>query len=92
MILMYILPIAASIIISLAIALYFIYAEKLHFVGGLIGAIVIGTLGGIFGNFIFDFISKLFNNYFNILAIILGVLISLKIFSLLGPKFKNPRI
>lgn len=84
-------PYIICIVITALITLYFVYIENVHFVGGIIGAIIIGFIGGLVGNFFLDKLAALFEKYINIFAVAAGVFITLRIFAAVGPKFRKPQ-
>ncbi|GEM_PF-4712952 len=74
--------------ISVIVSLYYSKIEQYHFIGGLPGAILIGLIGGIIGMYCLDFLSSIIEEV-NILALIIGTVIVLRLFAVVSPFYKK---
>ncbi len=77
-----ILSFIAIAVVSAGISAYYYYIRNYNFIGKIWGAIIIGIVGAVIFNYLLKSVTKFFIDTFdiNILAVIIGIVISLELF------------
>lgn len=77
-----VLSFIAIAVVSAGISAYYYYIRRYNFIGKLWSAIIIGIVGAVIFNYLLKEVTKFFIETFNIniLAVIIGIVISLELF------------